>query len=1261
MLGSIGDKLGEILGSLFATMWEWLVSPFMQLKSLKAWVFGKDKSLTSDLVYGTFSTDELTTIWWPGYLTILTVAGSLFVLAVVLHGMRIQTAAVNPSARGALIEFIKDLAIVGICLFNLPAIMGLVFDLNMGLVGIFENDFEAVKLQDKMDPSNDSVLGDILMGLMLLGLSFWANFYYMMRKFTLIILMIFAPLMVVFFLFPKLKGITAGWMKEFVGTVFIQSIHAACYWIMTIFATSTATGIETIILYLIFIPVGESLRGLLGLGGGMHNNMSKAGAMMGMSALAGIAGSVKGALGDQSVSGALKGMYNGVKDKAKGQGSTEVDGNPTIAGNTGTDTGSTSVAEKMLKAGEISSKMGKAVLGSAGSVAGSVMGPVGAIAGASGGALLGSAAGGTIGRVGALAGEGIKDRMRKGKEGWNNAGKDLGFDQEEDIVSKMADDSTTEWASKNREGFMKDMKKRFPDAHQSELEAKWQDKLSAVKDQETSKARQDWENLKEKGSSTDIANKSAEAMTSTWAAQNKEDFMKQYSKDNPPTKQLESLPEDEQKEYQKQRSKAWDDKVGQKQSEFIAAAQSKADNMTKEWASQNKEDFMNQYSNEQRSEKPFEAMTEGEQKQYNVQKGKAWENKVAQKKADFLKAASTNADNMTKSWADENKKDFLKGYDSNNLPSQSLNDMTDSQKTAYNEQRAEAWNNKVAQKKAQFQQAAQSTVQSMTGTKGNSAISKQDFAANFANKVAGIERAEIKEKNPNASKEEIEVEYKNSDTKRKAYVESINEASEKASSFAMPNNKVNTMGVAQYVANNKTAKQKEQFISAQESQGISRNDAISQWKDKEPEVRNQNFSQAMNNLSANVPLKSAVVGTMSKAKLGGITKFAIQSAGAVGGATGVSAATSFATNIGKNVGNTIGQIGAAGALGWSGATEIGASTGIAQLGTRMTGAAIAAGKETGSQFKNQVGQIRTGMTFDKGDVVAKQQSFSNKVGYVGGVIAGDKGYQVGSKLATKINPYNNAVNSKISEPQEVMHLAQKVIGDNGTEQIANGAVRMVTSNNESYIQVRTRTGQLQTVSRMGRGDSGLKQGEVVYQDLNVQDGAFVQNKINGSQTSAYKLDSAGAKIPFNRTINVNPNQILGNRAPKGVQTVKQMQPYNQQVDAGQFNLDDLRKNSMVEEIQLVVNSGSSYVQAKAPDGETYRVSKIMQGDARLGSNEVKQNLSLRNRKLVKEDYFIEDEPYTSSIDPNELIPPQPNKRFMARRDSDRGRFKGVSI
>lgn len=85
------------------------------------------------------------------------------------------------------------------------------------------------------------------------------------------------------------------------------------------------------------------------------------------------------------------------------------------------------------------------------------------------------------------------------------------------------------------------------------------------------------------------------------------------------------------------------------------------------------------------------------------------------------------------------------------------------------------------------------------------------------------------------------------------------------------------------------------------------------------------------------------------------------------------------------------------------------------------------------------------------------------------------------------------------------------------------SIQLVSNAKQSFIQVKYHTGQNRIVSRYGTGDSALKQGQTVYKDLQINNGALSQ------ASDAYQLDADGGKVLTNRSINVNPNRLVATR------------------------------------------------------------------------------------------------------------------------------------
>jgi hypothetical protein len=536
-------------------------------------------------------------------------------------GMRISSTAINPASRTYYIEFLKDLAIVTVVFFNLDFLYDFIFMINSSIVDIFYESREGAGLDFITSVSGNGIIGAIVVGIIVLFLTLWANWYYMMRKLTLLILMILGPIMIALYLIPQFKGITVSWFKEFVGTVFVQSIHAILFWIVALITVTNAEegsnigealiNIESVILYLIFIPTGEAIRSLLGMGGGMNSNMSRAGAMFGMSALAGVYGSIKGALdknNNSSVMGALKGAKDGASNvnRTTEQANEEsVIKDATMAANAGTDSGTTPKADKMLKWGDVGSRAGKAIAGSAGSIGGAAIGgPMGSMAGATMGFVAGGVTGGLAGRGSKALTDLAAKNLKEGKNSFTNTWgemKDPLKTNQEDVANLLADKETADYENEFKPSFVENAQKDFPDLDEEGIEQLWQDHKEGVHAKNLSNAR----NLVRKSTGKDgklanaqsLANSGASEMTNRWAKENKDTFDKEYDSMNPLPDNATS--EDIQ-QHEDNKAKAWDDRVASQKNSFQNIANQTANELKDESMGSDivsKEDFAKRYAN----------------------------------------------------------------------------------------------------------------------------------------------------------------------------------------------------------------------------------------------------------------------------------------------------------------------------------------------------------------------------------------------------------------------------------------------------------------------------------------------------------------------------------------------------------------------------------------------------------------------------------------------------------------------------------------
>ncbi len=1106
------DKIVDFFEELGEIIWNWTVEPFKDLGTLKSLVFG---SSNEDLVYLTFESHEITNIYAPGSSAMTLLAGFFVLIGIVIAGMRMSSTAINPSNRTAFYESLKDIFIVGIGIANIGNLYALLFHVNVAIVKFFEAGTVSGLDTQYSAFKNGGVLGVLIINLVLLGLMIWANFYYMMRKLTLLILMIIGPVMLALWLTPKTKGITVAWMKELVGTVFVQSIHALTFWIVAGISTEETNIISTVILYVVFIPVAETLKNLIGLSTQAQGTLNKAGAAFGLSALAGVAGAVKGAVKDQSMMGALKSAYQGTKSsKGKDGESGENEGKSTLGGNAGTVEGTNAKAERMLKAGQITSKAGKAVFGAAGSIAGSGLGPAGSIALGAAGFGLGGAVGGLAGRTGAAGVMGIGKRFGKGAEGFkdelNKFDSSKGMDA---LAENMADKETTAWAKDNKDEMMKDLKERFPDASDHSREQMFNKSLKDRHKSNKANALKSLQGIQDQdgkyAKASDLASESAEKLTSAWANENRADAFKQMKKENP------NITENEQLEK-------WNDMVGKKKKQVLQTANDTASKMS---------------------------------------------NGVPLEKASI------------------NKGDFAKA----------LNESF------------------MSNEKTQFKN-------SMKG-KG---LTDNEVEVMFNEKQGG---------------------------KETVYAEALKTAGNGVKGQTLMNKgHINGDHFASMMATNLTTNAKAGQIDKLKGQGYSDQQAESQWNNAvKPSLYQDNFKNVKNNMAQFAPGKVVIPSGIGNAVAKG-------SIGALGFAKGVSGINEIKSVLGDTKIGAIAQSAATGfmanasmtmatptSIGGSSVQNVGAgiSKGINALSSGVRGA-VSYGKNTSNE------------EFFPQNTRENHQGFNNGVSYAGGVVFGVNGYQKGAQFANTINPYNKALNNQNAEVSEIAQIASR----------EPGSVRLVTTNDQSYIQVKGKTGQQMVVSSYGSGDSSLNKGQTLYQDLDVQGGALVPQKIAGSQSSVYEMDSGGGKIVSNRSLNINPNKLVANRSKTAPAPVE-MQPYNQQVDDGQYYFDEAVKAH--RNIRVVTTREKSFVVGEDSSGNEHRISQYGQGDYRLNEGEqIFSDCKVSNKRLkvtrvyeVAQNNQQNEVDHYSSFDPNTLIPQKENSRLQRRKETESARFQGV--
>jgi len=1324
------DKIIGWVGGLIVSMVKTFLSPIYKLiDTIPDLIFGGDSAKLNFL----FKDDTAGSVLNTGLPVMFKFAAFLVLVSAVIAGAKYSAAAINPTNRTYIIEYAKDLMIVSICIWHLDFFYNIIFDINTWVASEFkraigEQSLDVFKpgqtiAELSMDKNKDDYLFQIFAMLIEVGLSLWANFFYLMRAVSLYILMLMGPIMVGMWLFPQKKQQTLYWMREFVGTVLIQGIHAITIWLIFVLVGKSDNTIIKLILFAMFIPIGEIVKGFIGLSTNTAGAVNRAGTMLGMGALASMAGIVKGIRDDH--------RSNKEKTKARKEGEEdkkEDADNPknALGANLGTDVGTTSRAARMLKAGQIGSMVGKATGGLAGLAMGAGLGPEGMAVGTFAGSKAGGVPGAVTGRTLAAglegvtsAGKHIGSSVKKGLDTYKGLnGEQYPELTDEDIAQDLATKDFENWKADNPDSAVASrLKQAFPGASDAEIAKKVaktnSDQMSHFKNQR----KQDLQNMKKNatpyGNARDLVNAATNAFQKGYEADHKDAFMGQ-------------LPENMSAE---EKEKKWNDHLNSKVQGFrnhaeqaaIKAGAMPVDAKDK----QGNNLFDKSYVNKDAFASQLALGKVG--KAVEGVKGETLESGHQNMgQVDSLVGASTAA--FKKAYTADHKAGFMKQFPA---------DVPQQEKEA-------AWNKHLSQKVQGFKNHAQKAAEQagiVQQKDGTSYANKEAFASQLSQQlqnnpninamgvssVSGIQKAVNGVKTHSLANG-----YGNQKQKGVSNVGNLVQAStESFKQGYAAENKANfmknlspTMSQAQKVE----AWQSHLNDKGNEFKAVAQQAAVQagampvQAKDTSGKsLHNQSYinkdafaSQLTKGLQSHASL-----GTMSQQVGSGITS-AIQSVRSHGVATGgainkaVFAATQTQASMARAGNLSVSEIERSYADASASVANISQSAGKMTIPTSAVGRMTQQSKMIGVSMMegakhlvhtkgmenvsqayfnassavpqvggNAVQRVMSGTaaavhTSLGGNAAERHYNVTKGLSYAAGVIGGAGAYQATARMVSKHNPYNKAVQTEAKEIQEIKGMVPTITDATGRQSVAQGAVRLVTTNNKSWIEAKDSSGMTQVVSRYGSGDSSIRSGQVVYQDLNISDGQLTQYRNGMKATPAYIQDSSGGKISINRSININPNQLIGNQNQRPLQQkpVFSEPPLtvSHKVDNGHFYMSDLDQGGY-QNVQMVVERDRSYMVATTTDGTVSRISPFGKGDTRLQANqriervcEVKDS-SIKPREEIlvthTQDEVVRTETHLnlSEHDPQNLIPFAPNPRLAQRRsrNNENGKYGVTSL
>lgn len=1324
------EKIIGWVGGLIVSMVKTFLSPIYKLiDSIPDLIFGGDSTKLNFL----FKEETAGSVLNSGLPVMFKFAAFLVLVSAVIAGAKYSAAAINPTNRTYIIEYAKDLMIVSICIWHLDFFYNFVFDINTWVTSEFkraigEHSLDIFKPGQTianltMDNNKDDYLFQIFAMLIEVGLSLWANFFYLMRAVSLYILMLMGPIMVGMWLFPQKKQQTLYWMREFVGTVLIQGIHAITIWLIFVLVGKADNTIIKLILFAMFIPIGEIVKGFIGLSTNTVGAVNRAGTMLGMGALASMAGIIKGIRDDhRSNKEKTKASKEGEEDKKE-----DAD-NPknALGANLGTDVGTTSRAARMLKAGQIGSMVGKATGGLAGLAMGAGLGPEGMAVGTFAGSKAGEVPGAVGGRTLAAglegitsAGKHIGSSVKKGTDAYKGLnGEQYPELTDEDIAQDLATKDFENWKADNPDSAVASrLKQAFPGASDAEIAKKVAktngDQMSRFKNQR----KQDLQNMKKTatpyGNARDLVNAATNAFQKGYETDHKDAFMSQLS-------EIMSVEEKEKKWNDHLSSKVQGfrnhaEQAATKAGAMPVDAKDKQGNNLFDKSYVNKDAFASQLALGKvgKAVEGVQGETLGSGHQNMGQVG-------------ALVGASTAA--FKKAYAADHKAGFMKQFPA---------DVPQQEKEA-------AWNKHLDQKVQGFQNHAQKAAESagiVQQKDGTNYANKEAFASHLSQQLqknpglnamgisstAGIQKAVNGVKthgltSGNGSQKAKQI--SNVGNLVQASTESFKQgyAAEQQASFMKNLSPTMSQQQKEQAWQSHLNEKGNEFKAVAQQAAVQAGAMPVQAKDTSGKsLHNQSYinkdafaSQLTKGLQ-----RHASLGTVSQQVGSGITS-AIQGVRSHGVATGstinkaVYTATQTQASIARTGDLSVAEIERSYADASTSVANIAQSAGKMSIPTSAVGRMTQQSKLIGVSMMegakhlvhlkglqnvskayfnasssvqhaggNTMQSVMSGTAAAVhaslgGNAAERHYNVTKGLSYAAGVIGGAGAYQATARMVSKHNPYNKAVQIEAKEIQEIQRMVPTTTDATGKQSVVQGAVRLVTTNNKSWIEAKDSSGVTQVVSRYASGDSSIRSGQVVYQDLNISNGQLTQYRNGMKATPAYIQDSSGGKISINRAININPNQLVGNQNQRPLQQkpVFSEPPLtvNHKVDNGHFYMSDLDQGGY-QNVQMVVERDRSYMVATATDGTVSRISPFGKGDTRLQANqrieracEVKDS-SIKPREEVlvthTQDEVVRTETHLnlSEHDPQNLIPFAPNPRLAQRRgrNSQNGKYGVISL
>lgn len=1254
MLG-IGEKFFDIIVALFRSIFDTLMAPFKDLRSLEDLIYGIGGD-GKDLLYNTFTAAEIENVIVPGVSTLSFLVGFFLILGIIVSGTKLSTSAMNPANRTSMIEMLRDWILVAIVLWNIGFLYEMMFTFNKFIVEVFSSSYKT-DLNETIGPklTGDSFFGWALVMIVIVGLAIWANFYYLMRKLTLMILMILGPVFLSLWMFDSTKRVTLSWGREMFGTIMVQSVHAMVFWVIgTIADGMTKAGdvgfIELTMLYVVIIPAGEAIRSLLNLGGDMNNSLRGFAAQSGLSALNNVVGSVKNAVSSGN------GHNNSSGVKVKNQNGAQSGAKANAAANAGI---SNSKTERMIRRGDITSRLGKGVLGAAGAIAGAPMGDKASKMMSSVGQEMGAVGGGIAGRSSSALVDAASKATHHGIAGLKGAkGNIQDAAEQESLARELGQIHTADWARQNEEDEKSRIRAENPQLDEAGVQDKWNAIVGQKHGEFTKKAREDLKSglytSGELARANVLANQLASDYTNAFAnnGEKKSNFIQESMNKGMNSQEAEE---------------AWAQEVEQVGDSARVAARSVASEMTNGKPLDSfikSEDFADRFVQNRLEAEKGQYLDNFMKEHPNVSATdalNAWKQNeparaseiiaqaahsvsqtpiatLAQSGAHMAKAsdlAQESAKMLTNQWANDNKENFI-----SDLKQQGLSEMEINREW---EQTLQSRFNDTMK---------QTTAAAMKITDGQSMsapIDRNAFSSELGQSMISNVKEDFIRK---ASAQGISVDTAETQFAASGLAKGIESNVHRAVSSVPEMAMSKGFEMREAIAHQTAARLTDQWATPQQQEAF--NDT---FKTSYAAANNgtlpkpEQIQQAWNSKVSS--MYDSHVNSVSEQISPENTKGFVM----------------------PGVGNVL-KGAASGFVQGSGIQQVVQESKAAHV----AGAFIDATRD-GQGLRGSMQMAQTAANaFVPVNAVEKAEQFQNSVSYAGAVLGGVSGYAMASKIAQKRNPYTPHVNNSTMEVADMARHAKTEMVDVGNgqteERIAQGAIQLVVERDRSYVQVQGKDNQVKRVSAFGAGDPSLQSGQVVYQDYGIEQDTLVPRSAPGMKSGAYIKDTAGYKTPYEQPLPVSAGNLVANRRVTLNQMAEPLHDaFNQQVLNNSFSMQDFQAHSTDQKATVVVEQNRSYVAMTGENGKMFRISDFGKGDSNLsvGQTQYKEYVienarftdSPSDSAMVQtfeynqkgEKVPVQNSRIENFINPNEFISYTPNQRLKKRQELENKRFK----